>query len=85
MFLKKILKYLVFLISLPILYLIASVILTSITVNKPNITSLENHIIYLSTNGVHLDIVIPKSQISSELISDLKINSEDTFIAFAGG
>jgi len=85
MLLKKILKYLLLLLSLPILYLIVSIILTSITINKSSKNSSEGHTVYLSSNGVHLDIVIPKHLITPQLISDLKILPNNTYLAFRWG
>ena len=41
--------------------------------------------IYLTTNGVHLDIVIPKNNIDSLLLSGLKQGQSDNYLSFGWG
>ncbi|MDF1695290.1 MAG: DUF2459 domain-containing protein [Saprospiraceae bacterium] len=41
--------------------------------------------IYLSTNGVHIDIIIPKVYIDDLFVSDLKIKAPIQFVAFGWG
>lgn len=55
---------------LPICYFIVAITLTYITVNTTSVGNSEA-IIYLKTNGVHLDIIIP-----SNSVSVLKIKSK---------
>ena len=42
------------------------------------------HNIYLNTNGIHLDIIIPVSEIDSALISGLKLKDEK-YLSFGWG
>lgn len=73
------------LIGLPLLYLVIAFILSSVTVNKQASTHLHKHTktIYLSTNGVHLDIVIHSHQLSPDLARGLKRGA--TYYAFGWG
>ena len=75
-------KFIFFVLLIPIGYLIVSLLLTFITANKKN-TSSENFI-YLNTNGVHLDIILPVSNIKSELKQGLKIENA-SYVAFGWG
>ena len=41
--------------------------------------------VFLTTNGIHLDIVIPKEDLSEELKKDLKLRTQAKYIAFGWG
>ncbi len=82
---KKIGKLILYVLSIPVLYIVVSLLLSLITVNSLKNKSSEKHKVYLSTNGVHLDIVLPLSEVSDELLDGLKVNSESTFLAFGWG
>ena len=69
----------------PILYLIIAYVLTLITVNKTPESPLDNQTIYLSSNGIHLDIVIHKNNLIPELSKGLAIAKEYDYIAFGWG
>jgi len=58
---KKISIWILCFLLIPITYLIVSLVLTAVTVDREGNTENLNRSIYLSTNGVHLDIVIPFS------------------------
>ncbi len=57
----------------------------AIPVNSDQNKSLATKTIYLSTNGVHLDIVIPKELIDAELLSGIKIETSENYLAFGWG
>lgn len=82
---KRILKWLLYFLSIPILYIVISLILSSITINQ----KIENHDskknIYLTTNGIHLDIVIPIENIDTLLLSGLKKENTDKYLSFGWG
>ncbi|WP_162984914.1 DUF2459 domain-containing protein [Mesonia aquimarina] len=40
---------------------------------------------YLHTNGVHLDIIIPKKNASEKLLQDLALDETDAFLSFGWG
>ena len=82
---KKIFKYFIGIISLPILYLIGALILSEITVNKNSLIQEKDRTIYLTTNGVHLDIVLNVNDLSRDLLRGLKYNQRNQYFAFGWG
>ncbi|MEO2058914.1 MAG: TIGR02117 family protein [Mesonia sp.] len=81
---KLIGKLLITLISIPLLYALIALIFTTITVNKNENQSKETFI-YLNTNGVHLDIILPKEKIDSSLLKDLEFTEKDNYFSFGWG
>lgn len=69
-------------IGLPVLYFIVAVVLSYITVNTAQ-PKQQTETIYLSTNGVHLDIIIHTSDISPNLKTGLVGSSN--YYAFGWG
>lgn len=86
---KRILKWCFsFLIGVPLLFLALSYVLTKITVNDAPQTSLDQEFeqfIYLNTSGIHLDIIIPKNQISKELLADIVHQKNEDYLSFGWG
>ncbi|WP_299366526.1 DUF2459 domain-containing protein [Winogradskyella sp.] len=82
---KRFLRYVLYILLLPISYAFISFLLGMITVNKTQHEELMENEIYLTTNGVHLDIVLPIEQISSELREDLIFNANTEYVAFGWG
>lgn len=83
--LKTILKYIGVLLLLPIFYVLISLLLSVITIERENKDSKKDKIIYLTTNGVHLDIVIPKNNLSPSLSKGLQQNKSFQYLAFGWG
>lgn len=90
----KIFKILIYIIGsvagIILLYLVAAGILSAIPVNtKPNVAS--DYTIYLSTNGVHTDLVLPVKSDVKDWSSDVNIkqttgkNINLDFLAFGWG
>jgi len=84
-FLKAIGKIIAVLIALPILYFLIASILTLITVNKEQKTQHKNQVIYLNTNGVHLDMIFPVELLSPEVLKDLKYDENVEHLSFGWG
>jgi uncharacterized protein (TIGR02117 family) len=84
-FVKKILKRILYFLLIPISYLVISLILSSITIDRKAENRISEKTIYLSTNGVHLNIVLPKNNIDSLLLSGLKHEQSDTYLSFGWG
>lgn len=82
---KKILKWIGIVMIIPVLYIVVSLILTFITVDRLSNNKVTDHSIFLSTNGVHLGIVIPKESIDDTLLSSLKHNDSDKYLTFGWG
>ncbi len=82
---KRILKWILYLLLIPISYLVVSLILSSITIDRNIENQVSEKTIYLTTNGVHLDIVIPKNNADSLLLNGLKLEESDKYLSFGWG
>lgn len=83
---KKLIKRTLFiLLGLPFLFIVISFLLTYITVNNHTSTESRDKTIYLSTNGVHLDIIIPKRMLPDSVLLGLKYSGFDQYLAFGWG
>ncbi len=83
--LKKWIKWLLYTLYVPILYAVISIGFGAITIHKDNISPINSISIYLKTNGVHLDIIIPKKDITPTLLIDLYHLPEEHYLAFGWG
>lgn len=82
---KKIGKCIITIILIPVVYLIISLILTLIPITNKEGYSEKNKSIYLISNGVHLNIIIPKNQLSSKLLDGLRYFKDDNYFSFGWG
>ena len=84
---KRILKLIAYIIAFPIIYGIVALILSNITVNDTLKKTIANNskTVYLVTNGVHLDVVIPKNNINPNLIKELVTTHDENYLAFGWG
>jgi len=82
---RKIVKWIFLFVSIPVAYLLVSLILTIIPVNSETGNSEKNKSIYLNSNGVHLNIIIPKDQIDSNLLAGLEYDQHDQYFSFGWG
>tara|TARA_R110002050_G_scaffold273113_1_gene417027 strand:+ start:17649 stop:18296 length:648 start_codon:yes stop_codon:yes gene_type:complete len=82
--LKKLFKYIFYILLVPISYLLVSLILMTVTVNKNNKDSGLRHTIFLNTNGVHLDVVLPVQHVNEDLLKGLNIN-DNRYVSFGWG
>lgn len=81
---KKIVKYLFFLLLSIISYVFIAIGISYITVNKQT-SILTPKKIYLSSNGVHLSIIVPTEELSVKLKEGLRISPYDKYIRFGWG
>jgi len=82
---NKILKWITYFLAIPVFYLIISLILTAITIEKSKDNSENNNGIFLNTNGVHLEVIIPKSYMDTNLLKDLVLTENEEYISFGWG
>ena len=82
---KKIVKWIIVIILIPIVYLLVSLILTYIPINNGEESSEKDKSIYLNSNGVHLNIIIPKDHLNSKLLDGLKHFKNDEYFSFGWG
>lgn len=78
-------KFLLFLIAIPLLYIVVSLVLSIIPVNTDSKKPNDQHTIYLSTNGVHLDIVLPLELMDEQLLDGLNKTLTDKFFGIGWG
>ena len=82
---KRLTKCILYTLAIPVLYILLSLGLSLSTVNKEHITSSTDKTIYIKTNGVHLDIILPKEDIIPALLSDIHQYKGEDYIAFGWG
>ncbi|WP_375578877.1 DUF2459 domain-containing protein [Marivirga tractuosa] len=82
---RIIFKYVLYFLLIPISYVAVSFILGAITVDRSETQESSDKTIYLASNGVHLDIVLPKESIDSLLLADLIYNANEDYLAFGWG
>ncbi|WP_020527290.1 DUF2459 domain-containing protein [Flexithrix dorotheae] len=80
--LKKALLILIFVIGL---YFIIAIGLSLIPVPSDAKTCKPQQTIYVSSNGVHLDIIVPGSMLSTKIKSQLSFDPSWNFVAFGWG
>lgn len=82
---KRILKCIGILLLLPVIYMLTALLLGSIPVNTNQDETFQTQTMYLNSNGVHLDVIIPKASMNSILLKDLKYNTDTNYFAFGWG
>ena len=82
---KKIFKWVLYLLLIPISYLLISLILTLITIDRNEIAASADKTIFLGTNGVHLDIIIPVKHIDSLVLSGIRHYQNENYLSFGWG
>ena len=68
-----------------LIYIGIALLLSNIEVNKEAQTAGDNQTIYLKTNGVHLDIILKKTDLQPIISSSLNISAEEQYLAFGWG
>ena len=83
--LKETIKWFLYFLIIPFSYIIISLVLTLITVNKTENGPEDNKVVYLGTNGVHSYIVIPKNHMDIELSENLEFTEDEKYFSFGWG
>ncbi len=82
----KLLKpFFAFLFTAVVLYFAAALILSLLKTHPPKQDCLTDKEIYITTNGVHLDIVLPVENIELEFLSQLEILPQTKYVSFGWG
>lgn len=80
------LKVLVLILSILLVYGIIALVGTYVTVNRnQNKVDPDKKKIYLHSNGVHLDIIVPKQYLTDSLAKDLYSEDLNQYFAFGWG
>ncbi len=82
---KKAAKWILYILLIPITYLLISLLLTAITVDRKTTETNPNKSIFLATNGVHLDIIIPIKNIDPIVLSGINLKESENYLAFGWG
>ena len=83
--LKRILKWILYFLLIPLGYLVVSLLLTYITVNESENETDNSNLVYLSSNGVHLNIIINQNDLVTELKYGLDYTKYDQYLSFGWG
>uniref|UniRef100_UPI0032169B25 TIGR02117 family protein n=1 Tax=uncultured Draconibacterium sp. TaxID=1573823 RepID=UPI0032169B25 len=82
----KAFKQLIFLLILAIgLYLLAALVLSLIKTRPQPVNCVEQLEVYVSSNGVHLDVIIPKESLERKFAQQLQLPRGTNFVAFGWG
>jgi uncharacterized protein (TIGR02117 family) len=73
------------LIGLPVLYLAAALLLSVLPTHPSEKNCRPEHKIFVATNGVHLDIILPVENVDPDLRSQLQLAAGTRFVAFGWG
>lgn len=82
---KKVSKIVFYFLIVISTYLLIAILISYITVNNDSENILEDKTIYLSTNGVHLSIIIPAASLNKNVLKDLKFNQQHQYFMFGWG
>ncbi len=82
---KKVLKWLLRALCIPLGYIAISLVLSYIPVgsNEPEPHKTES--VFLNSNGTHTDLILAKKQVDQRILNDLQISASDRFYAFGWG
>lgn len=81
----KILKWIGFMLLIPIFYFVLSFLFIYITIYRETQNPDSEKTIFLSTNGVHLGIVIPREVVSESLTAGIKNQELAKYLSFGWG
>jgi uncharacterized protein (TIGR02117 family) len=74
-----------FLVSAVILYFLAALVLSYMKTHPPKQDCVTDKEIYITTNGVHLDIILPVENVEPEFLSRLEILPGTKYVSFGWG
>jgi uncharacterized protein (TIGR02117 family) len=75
----------VLLFSSVILYFASALFLSLMKTHPPKTDCLADNEIYITTNGVHLDVVLPVENVKPELLNNLEILPRTKYVSFGWG
>ena len=78
-------RFLLALVAALVFYLTSAVILSLIPTKPARTVCPGNHTVYITSNGVHLDLVVPTRLLNGELQRELKLPDRVSFVAFGWG
>jgi uncharacterized protein (TIGR02117 family) len=73
------------LISIIVIYIVMAALLSILKTHPPKSNCNSDNEIYITTNGVHLDIILPVTNVESEFLNKLEILSGTKYVSFGWG
>lgn len=84
-YVKLFLKGIGYFLLIPITYILVSLLLTYIPIDEKTDNTPKKHTIYLTTNGVHSDIILSKKVMTPQLLKDQKYHPKEQYFAYGWG
>lgn len=78
-------RFFLVLITVIAIYFILAIVLSLISTSTKDLNCVKSEKIYITSNGIHLDIVIPYNNLSDKLKEYLQIKNSKKFISFGWG
>lgn len=78
-------KWIMYFLLVPITYLAVALMLSAITVDRKEIPKASDRTIYLSTNGVHLNIILPAEHLDTALLAQITRQTDEIYMGFGWG
>ena len=66
-------------------YLIIAVVLSLMSTSLKELPCQKDKEVFITTNGVHLDIIVPKDFLDIKIQRDLQIDAEVAYVSFGWG
>ena len=82
---KLIQKLILFLLLIIVIYLLAAICLSLISTSPKTEDCPGDHVVYLASNGIHLDILIEKEKLDSRILDKLHKDWSSRYIGFGWG
>lgn len=68
-----------------VVYLSLAIVFSLIATSPSTINCQADKEIYIVSNGVHLDLVIPKDLLTADLVTGLQLSEQERYVAFGWG
>lgn len=82
---RNILKWLLYVLLIPVSYIVLALILTYIPIEEADPEAKRVKYVFLSSNGVHLSIILPVKNLSSELKEGLMFGPDINYLSVGWG
>jgi len=82
---RKVIRFILMVLAIPVLYVLVALLLSLITFNATEATKDDTETIYLSTNGVHLNVILAREDMSEALAEGIVVNRTDEYYSIGWG
>ncbi|GLB48082.1 TIGR02117 family protein [Neptunitalea lumnitzerae] len=84
-YIKRLLKVIAVFLSITVGYMVVALCATYIPVHSNQLESNKVTEVYIHSNGVHLDVIIPKELLAEDVLKDLKGVTQAKYVSFGWG